>query len=69
VRYDQMNAMLLNEFLKEPRKNEKQESTIAALKAELALLSATVREQAAEIQKVNAEIESTKRAHQVALNR
>ena len=32
VRYDQVNAMLLNEFLKEHRKNEEQEATIAALK-------------------------------------
>ena len=29
VRYDAVNAMLLNEFLKEHRKNEKQEATIA----------------------------------------
>jgi hypothetical protein len=28
VRYDQVNAMLLNEFLKEHRKNEDQEATI-----------------------------------------
>ena len=27
VRYDQINAMLLNEFLKEHRKNEKREAT------------------------------------------
>jgi hypothetical protein len=45
VRYDEVNAMLLNEFLKEHRKNEKQESTIAELKAELATLSAAVRKQ------------------------
>ena len=32
VRYDQVNAMLLNEFLKEHRKNEEQEATIAQLK-------------------------------------
>jgi hypothetical protein len=31
VRYDQVNAMLLNEFLKEYRKNEEQEATIAQL--------------------------------------
>ena len=31
VRYDQVNAMLLNEFLKEHRKNEEQEATIAQL--------------------------------------
>ena len=30
VRYEQMNAMLLNEFLKEHRKNEEQEATIAS---------------------------------------
>src|ERR1044071_3385575 len=29
VRYEAVNAMLLNEFLKEHRKNEKQEATIA----------------------------------------
>ena len=32
VRYDAVNAMLLNEFLKEHRKNEKQEATIAPCK-------------------------------------
>jgi trimeric autotransporter adhesin len=35
VRYDQVNAMLLNEFLKEHRKNEEQEATIAQLKKDL----------------------------------
>jgi len=43
VRYDAINAMLLNEFLKEHRKNEKQEATIADLKAEILTLSATVK--------------------------
>ena len=33
VRYDQVNAMLLNEFLKEHRRNEEQGKTIARLKA------------------------------------
>jgi hypothetical protein len=32
VRYDQINAMLLNEFLKEHRKVEEQAATIAQLK-------------------------------------
>jgi hypothetical protein len=32
VRYDAVNAMLLNEFLKEHRKNEEQEATIVQLK-------------------------------------
>ena len=34
VRYDQVNAMLLNEFLKEHRKVQEQETTIAQLKQE-----------------------------------
>ena len=33
VRYDAVNAMLLNEFLKEHRKNEEQQATIAQLKS------------------------------------
>ena len=61
VRYDQVNAMLLNEFLKEHNKVEKLESTVANLVA-------TMKEQAAQIQKVSAELESTKRAQQIALN-
>jgi hypothetical protein len=36
VRYDQVNAMLLNEFLKEHRKVEKQQAAIAELKSILA---------------------------------
>ena len=36
VRYDQVNAMLLNESLKEHRKVEKQQATIAELKSTLA---------------------------------
>jgi hypothetical protein len=36
VRYDEINAMLLNEFLKEHRKGQEQDATISQLKAELA---------------------------------
>jgi trimeric autotransporter adhesin len=68
VRYDAVNAMLLNEFLKEHRRNKKQEATIADLKAEVAILSETVKEQAAQIQKVNAFLEIGKRAPQLAEN-
>jgi hypothetical protein len=57
VRYDAINAMLLNEFLKEHRKNERQEATIADLKAEIVTLFATVKQQAGQIQKVNAFLE------------
>ena len=46
MRYEAVNAMLLNEFLKEHRKVEAQGQEIAELKAAL-------REQAAQLQKVN----------------
>ena len=56
VRYDAVNAMLLNEFLKEHRKNEKQEATIAELKAEITTLAVTVKEQRAQMEKVSAQL-------------
>jgi len=61
VRYEAVNAMLLNEFLKEHRKNQQQEATIARLEKQIEVL-------AEGLQKVNAELESTKRTQQVALN-
>jgi hypothetical protein len=73
VRYDQVNAMLLNEFLKEHRKVEQQgqkiqeqDAIIAQLKSGMETLTATVREQAAQIQKVSAQLEASKSAPQVA---
>ena len=82
VRYDAVNAMLLNEFLKEHRKIEEQEATIAQvksnaakqeatiteLKSGIATLSAMAKEQAAQIQKVNAFLEISKPAPQLAEN-
>jgi len=68
VRYDAVNAMLLNEFLKEHRKNEEQEKTIAQLKSGMTALAATVKEQAAQIQKVSAQLEASKSAPQVVNN-
>jgi hypothetical protein len=61
VRYDAVNAMLLNEFLKEHRKNEKQEATIAELRQEIAVL-------AAGLQKVSAQLEASKPAPQTVFN-
>jgi hypothetical protein len=60
VRYEAVNAMLLNEFLKEHRKVEQQGATIAEFKKEIANLTATVKEQAAQIQKVSAQVELSK---------
>jgi hypothetical protein len=75
VRYEAVNAMLLNEFLKEHKafleeqcKVEKQEKTIAELKSGLTALAATVKEQAAQIQKVSAQLEVSKPAPQTVLN-
>ena len=68
VRYDAVNAMLLNEFLKEHRKVEEQQATIAELKNAIARLTARDDEQAAQIQKVSAQLEATKPAPQVVNN-
>ena len=72
VRYDAVNAMLLNEFLKEHRKVQEQEATITELKknfrATVAQLTARRDEQAAQIQKVSAQLEVSKAAPQTALN-
>jgi hypothetical protein len=100
VRYDAMNAMLLNEFLKEHRKVEEQngklenqarkiqeqETTITLLKSaiaqerkdfdaiaaqqqkEIQALTAGLKEQAAQIQKVNAQLDASKTAPQIVNN-
>ena len=57
VRYEAVNAMLLNEFLKEHHTVQEQGATIAELKKEIAGLVATVKEQATQIEKVNARLE------------
>jgi len=60
VRYDQVNAMLLNEFLKEHRKMEEQEAIIAELKKELQVTAAHQQKQieglTAGLQKVSAQL-------------
>jgi hypothetical protein len=61
VRYEVVNAMLLNEFLKEHKKVEQLEGTVASL-------AATVKEQASQIQKVTAQIQMSKPASKVVLN-
>jgi hypothetical protein len=63
VRYDQVNAMLLNEFLKEHRKNEEQEKTIVELKSGMTALAATVKKQASQIQKVSAQLATASPSH------
>jgi Chaperone of endosialidase len=68
VRYDAVNAMFLNEFLKEHRKVEEQEATIAQLKKEMETVVARLTEHESKIQKVSAQIEVGKAVGQTALN-
>ncbi len=57
-RYDAVNAMLLNEFLKEHRKNEEQEATIAHQQKQIEALTTG-------LQKVSAQVEASKVAPQM----
>jgi uncharacterized coiled-coil protein SlyX len=75
VRYEAVNAMLLNEFLKEHRKVQEQEATIAQLESTLAkkeTIDAHQQEQiealTAGFQKVSAQLEASKPAPQVVNN-
>jgi hypothetical protein len=75
VRYDAVNAMLLNEFLKEHKKVEAQQATITELKSTVALqqkgmevLTAQLKEQAAQIRKVSAQLEISMPAAKVVVN-
>jgi hypothetical protein len=75
VRYDTIPILLLNEFLKEHKKVEEQQATIAQLKSTVAqqqkgmeVLTAQLKEQAAQIQKVSAQLEASKPAPQVVNN-
>ena len=72
VRYDAVNAMLLNEFLKERRKVEEQEVTIMQLKAELQATATRQQKQiealTAGLRKVSAGLEASNLAPQVVNN-
>ena len=68
VRYDAVNAMLLNEFLKEHRKVESLEKAISEQQKENAAMRAMLDEQAAQIQTVSAQLELNKPAWQRVLN-
>jgi len=61
VRYEQVNAMLLNEFLKEHHKVQEQQKEIETLETEL-------KEQRNLIQKVSEKVEMGKAAQQMVSN-
>jgi uncharacterized coiled-coil protein SlyX len=79
VRYDQVNAMLLNEFLKEHKKVEEQQATIADLRStvaqqqkgfefKLAKQQKQIEALTAGLEKVSAELELSKHAPQTVNN-
>jgi hypothetical protein len=61
VRYEAVNTMLLNEFLKEHQKVEEQGATIAQMKKQIEALTATV-------QKVSDQVALSKPAPQLVAN-
>ncbi len=68
VRYEAVNAMLLNEFLKEHKKVQNLEATVAQQQKGMEVLTAQLNKQAAQIQKVSAQLEASKPAPQVVNN-
>jgi hypothetical protein len=68
VRYEQINAMLLNEFLKAHRKIHDQEATITQLRKEMETVVAHAKEQDSRIQKVSDQIEISKARPEVVRN-
>ena len=75
VRYEAINAMLLNEFLKEHYTVQELTSALAKHEARIALqdqqiksLTAALKEQATQIQKVSAQVETSKPAPQVVVS-
>ena len=67
VRYDAVNAMLLNEFLKEHRKVEEQQATITRLKSKVAKQELTAAQQQKQIEALTASIQKV--SDQVALRK
>ena len=70
VRYDQVNAMLLNEFLKEHCKVEEQSceileqrATITELKKGMATVVTELKEQGSQIQKMSAQLGTASPSH------
>jgi len=82
VRYEAVNAMLLNEFLKEHRKMQQQEETITQVKStiakqeaiiaqqqkEITVVTASLKEQASRIEKVSAQFQVSKPASKLVVN-
>ena len=61
--------MMLNEFLKEHKKVQSLEVTVAQQQKGMEVLTAQLKEQAAQIQKVSAQLELNKRAPRTVANK
>ena len=68
VRYEAVNAMLLNEFLKEHRKVESQDKRVQELETTVAQLKSALKEQASLIQKVSDQLEVSQAAPRIVSN-
>ena len=68
VRYDQVNAMLLNEFIKEHKAFLEERIKVQKLETALEAVNARLKEQEAKIEKVSAQIEISKQAPKVVLS-
>ena len=68
VRYDAVNAMLLNEFLKEHRNVTEQQSTIAELKTAVAQQQKKIEALTSTVRKVSERVELSAPAPQIAAN-
>jgi hypothetical protein len=68
VRYDAVNAMLLNEFLKEHRQVQEQKATIAQLKQDFTEQQKQIEALTAGLQKVSAQVEMSRPAPQTVAN-
>jgi hypothetical protein len=68
VRYEAVNAMLLNDFLKEPRKVEAQDCMLQEQQRQIEKLTAELKEQGEQIRKVNDKVEINRPAPQMAVN-
>ena len=65
VRYEAVNVMLLNEFLKEHRKGEQQDRKIEELEATVAKLQVAFKAQARQIQRVSDQLKISRLAPRV----
>jgi len=68
VRYDAVNAMLLNEFLKEHKTVQELKSAAAKQEATIARQQKQIEALSVGLQKVSAQLELTKPAPQTVLN-